>query len=129
MKEIITTSKAPEPVGPYSPVVACGDLLYISGQGPIDTASGELVKGDLEQEARLTLNNIQRILEDVGSSLEHVLKVTVYLQDMDDFQEFNSIYAEFFVQDPPARTCIQAGRLPMDIKVEVDVIACRKKSG
>lgn len=127
MKQIIPTSKAPEPVGPYSPVVAYNDLLFISGQGPIDTASGNLIQGDLLEEARLTLDNIRNILEDVGSSLEDVLKVTVYLQDMNDFLEFNSVYSEYFVQDPPARTCIQAGRLPMDIKVEIDVIACRKK--
>ena len=128
MKEIIPTSKAPKPVGPYSPVVAYKDLLFISGQGPIDTASGELLKGDLLEEARLTLDNVKRILEDVGSSLENVLKVTVYLQDMEDFQAFNSVYAGYFVKDPPARTCIQAGRLPMDIKVEIDVVACRKKT-
>jgi 2-iminobutanoate/2-iminopropanoate deaminase len=126
MKKIIATDKAPPPVGPYSPVVALGDLIFISGQGPMDMQSGKFVNAVLEQETRLTLDNVKNILEDVGSSMQDVLKVTAYLADMDDFAEFNRIYAEYFPKDPPARTCIQAARLPAGIKVEIDVIACRK---
>ena len=126
MKEIISTDKAPAPVGPYSPVVAFDRLVFISGQGPLDPETKQLVSGTIQEETRQTLENIKSILEDVGSSMENVLKVTAYLGDMDNFLTFNEVYAEFFPSDPPARTCIQAGRLPFDIKVEIDVIACRK---
>ncbi len=126
MKEIISTDKAPAPVGPYSPVVAFDRLVFISGQGPLDPETKQLVSGTIQEETRQTLENIKNILEDVGSSMENVLKVTAYLGDMDNFLTFNEVYAEFFPSDPPARTCIQAGRLPFDIKVEIDVIACRK---
>jgi len=126
MKEIISTDKAPAPVGPYSPVVAFDRLVFISGQGPLDPETKQLVSGTIQEETRQTLENIKNILEDVGSSMENVLKVTAYLGDMDTFLTFNEVYAEFFPSDPPARTCIQAGRLPFDIKVEIDVIACRK---
>jgi len=129
MKEIISTDKAPAPVGPYSPVVAYGNLIFVSGQGPLDPVEKALVRGTVQEEARQTLENIRNILEDVGSSLDNVLKVTAYLGDMDDFGEFNEVYAGYFPSNPPARTCIQAGRLPFDIKVEIDVIACRNKKG
>ncbi len=127
MKEIIPTTKAPKPAGPYSPVVAFGDLLFISGQGPVDPVKGRLADADLETQTRICLENLKAILEDVGSSMRHVLKVTAYIFDMDAFADFNKIYAEYFSENPPARTCIQAGRLPFDIKVEIDVIACKKK--
>jgi len=127
MKQIISTDKAPKPAGPYSPVVAFGDLLFLSGQVPMDPSTGELLKGDLESEARRVLANVKAILDDVGSGMDQVLKVTAYLGDMEDFAAFNVIYAEYFTVDPPARTCIQAGRLPFDIKVEIDVIAARKE--
>jgi 2-iminobutanoate/2-iminopropanoate deaminase len=126
MKRIIPTEKAPAPVGPYSPVVGFQDLIFVSGQGPLDPKTQVLVSGSIQEETRRTLENIRNILEDVGSSLNHALKVTAYLGDMNDFGEFNEIYREFFPANPPARTCIQAGRLPFDIKVEIDVIACRK---
>ena len=126
MKKIIHTDKAPAPVGPYSPVVGFGDLIFVSGQGPVDPETKTLVSGTVQEEARQTLENIKNILEDVGSSTENVLKVNVYLGNMDDFFAFNEVYAEYFPSDPPARTCIQAGRLPFDIKVEIEVIACRK---
>ena len=125
MKEIIPTTKAPAPVGPYSPVVAFEKLIFVSGQGPLDTETNQLISGTVAEEARQTLENIKNILEDVGSSMQNVLKVTAYLGDMDDFFAFNEVYAEYFPSEPPARTCIQAGRLPFDIKVEIDVIACR----
>ena len=128
MKEIIPTSKAPAPVGPYSPVVAFEKLVFISGQGPLNPETKELVSGTVQEEARQTLENIRNILEDIGSSLENVLKVTAYLSDMDNFFAFNEVYAEYFSAKPPARTCIQAGRLPFDIKVEIDVIAFRESA-
>ncbi|RJP15327.1 MAG: hypothetical protein C4520_20210 [Candidatus Abyssobacteria bacterium SURF_5] len=125
MKQIIPTTKAPAPVGPYSPVVGFGDLIFVSGQGPLNPKKREIVNGSLREQARQTLENIKNILEDVGSSMDHVLKVTAYLSDMDNFGEFNEVYKDFFPLNPPARTCIQAGRLPFDIKVEIDVIACK----
>jgi len=128
MKEIISTDKAPAPVGPYSPVVAFEKLIFISGQGPLDPQTKQLVTGTVQEETQQTLENIRNILEDVGSSMNNVLKVTAYLGNMDDFFAFNEVYAKYFPSDPPARTCIQAGRLPFDIKVEIDVIACRDKS-
>lgn len=126
MKEIIPTDKAPAPVGPYSPVVGFRDLIFVSGQGPLNPETKTLVTGTVQEEARQTLENIKNILEDVGSSMENVLKANVYLGNMDDFFVFNEVYAEYFPSDPPARTCIQAGRLPFDIKVEIEVIACKK---
>lgn len=129
MKQILPTTKAPAPVGPYSPVVAFQNLIFVSGQGPLDPETQTLTSGTVQEETRLTLKNIRNILEDVGSSMDHVLKVTAYLSDMNDFGDFNEVYREFFVADPPARTCIQAGRLPFDIKVEIDVIACRRTGG
>jgi 2-iminobutanoate/2-iminopropanoate deaminase len=128
MKQIIPTTKAPAPMGPYSPVVGFHDLIFVSGQGPLDPKTKALVSGAIQQEARQTLQNIKNILEDVGSSMENVLKVTAYLSDMNDFGDFNEVYREFFPANPPVRTCIQAGRLPFDIKVEIDVIACKKNS-
>lgn len=125
MKKIITTDKAPAPVGPYSPVVAFEKLIFVSGQGPLDPETKQLVTGTIQEETRQTLENIRNILEDIGSSMNNVLKVTAYLGDMDNFFAFNEVYAEYFPSDPPARTCIQAGRLPFDIKVEIDVTACR----
>ena len=125
MKEIISTDKAPAPVGPYSPVVAFEKLIFVSGQGPLNPETKQLVTGTVQEETRQTLENIKNILEDIGSSMNNILKVTAYLGDMDNFFAFNEVYAEYFPSDPPARTCIQAGRLPFDIKVEIDVIACR----
>lgn len=125
MKKIIPTKKAPPPAGPYSPVVALGELIFVSGQGPMDPRTGKFINAALEQETRLTLDNLKNILEDVGSSMQDVLKVTAYLDDMGNFAEFNRIYAEYFPSNPPARTCIQAARLPAGIKVEIDVIACK----
>lgn len=128
MKEIISTDKAPAPVGPYSPVVAFQELIFVSGQGPLNPETKQLVTGTIQEETRQTLENIKNILQDVGSSMSNVLKVTAYLADMDNFFSFNEVYAEYFPSDPPARTCIQAGRLPFDIKVEIDVIACRDET-
>lgn len=95
----------------------------MSGQGPVAPDGSGVKKGTLEDEARLTLSNLKIVLDDAGSGLQHVVKVNAYLADMDDFREFNEIYQEYFPMNPPARTCIQAGRLPFDIKVEIEAIA------
>ena len=109
--------------GPYSHAVSAGPFLFVSGQGPMKKDGTGVLRGTIEEEARATLNNLKDILEDAGSSLERVVKVNVYLADMNHFGRFNEVYKEFFKKDFPARTCIQAGRLPMDIQVEVEAIA------
>lgn len=124
-KTIVPAPRAPEAKGPYSPVVAFGDLLFLSGQGPVDPETGRIVEGTLEKQMRLTFLNVRNILADAGSDLDKVLKITLYLKDMADFARANEVYKEYFSGDYPARTCIQAGALPFGIKVEIDVIACR----
>lgn len=108
---------------PYSTAVSAAGLLFISGQGPMARDGSGVVPGTFEEEARLTLDNLKIVLEDVGSDLEHVVKTTVFLADMERFAEFNAIYTEYFPENFPARTCIQAGRLPLDFQVEVEAIA------
>jgi 2-iminobutanoate/2-iminopropanoate deaminase len=117
------SENGPPAKGPYSHAVACGDLLFVSGQGPVDPQAGTVVHGDLETEVTLTLRNLETVLNDCGSSLDKVLKVTVFLSDMDDFAQFNEVYKRFFEGDFPARSCLQAGRLPFDTKVEIEAIA------
>ena len=124
-KEAIWPKGGPEPKGPYSPAVVIGDLVFVSGQGPADPRTGEIVRGDISEQMKTTVENIRIILEGAGSSLENVVKVTVYLSDMDRFSEMNELYKDFFGPVYPARTPIQAGRLPLDIDIEIDVIAYR----
>ncbi len=124
-KEAIWPKSGPEPKGPYSPAVVCGNLVFVSGQGPADAKTGEIVRGDVLEQLRKTVENIKTILEEAGSSLKNVLKVTVYLADMDDFSRMNELYKAYFGPVYPARTTIQAGRLPFDILIEIDVIASK----
>ncbi len=121
-KKVFYSDKAPVPKGPYSQAVIHNGLLYISGQVPIDSETGVIVRGTIEEETEVVLKNIKTIIEDAGASMEDVLKVTCYLADMDDFGRFNNIYKEYFKDEPPARTTIQAGRLPLDVQVEIDAI-------
>ncbi len=125
-KEIINTPSAPPALGPYSVAVAFDRLLFISGQGPLDPVSGEILRGTVEKQTELVMSNLTNILKDAGSSLEQLLKVTLYLSDMENFSRVNAVYGKFFKGNFPARTCIQAGRLPFDIDVEIDVIAIRE---
>jgi 2-iminobutanoate/2-iminopropanoate deaminase len=103
--------------------VAANGFLVVSGMGPVDPKGNGVVRGTIEEETRLTLSNLRAVLEDSGSGLPHVVKVNAYLSGMDNFARFNAVYKEFFTSDFPARTCIQAGRLPFDIQVEVEAIA------
>jgi len=124
-KEIIPAPHAPAAKGPYSPIVTYGDLIFLSGQIPLDAGMGNICRDGIEDQARLVLGNIAATLADAGSSLEKALKVTIYLQDMDDFARVNEVYKTFFANDFPARTCVQVGRLPLDAGIEIDVIAHR----
>ncbi len=121
-KKVFYSDKVPKPKGPYSQAVIHNGLLYISGQIPVDYKTGMLIRGDIEEETKAALNNIKSIVEDAGAGMKDVIKVTCYLADMDNFERFNNVYREFFIEDPPARAAIQAGRLPLDVQVEIDAI-------
>lgn len=124
MKKIIASPKAPKAVGPYSQAVQCGDTLYISGQLPIDGATGNMAEG-VEAQTRQSLTNIGHILEEAGFTFGDVVKTTVLLNDMGDFAAMNAVYATFFTQNMPARVCYQVAKLPMGAQVEIDAIAVK----
>jgi len=123
MKQVVKTDNAPKPVGPYSQAVRSGNLVFVAGQGCLNPKTGEKEAGSVQAETRQVLENVKAILEAAGTSLSRVVKTTCFLADMNDFQAFNAVYAEYFPTDPPARTTIQAGRLPLDLRVEVEAIA------
>jgi 2-iminobutanoate/2-iminopropanoate deaminase len=125
LREPIQTSGAPNPIGPYSQAIAVEGLLFCSGQGPIDPATGQLVEGGVVEQTEQTLRNLGAILAAAGLGYGDVAKTTCYLRDMDDFKAFNEVYARYFREPFPARTTIQAGRLPLDIDIEVEAIAVR----
>ena len=122
-KQIIATKSAPKAIGPYSQGTTFGNLIFTSGQLPMDPDTGKLVDSDIKAATAQVIKNVEAILREGGSSLDKVLKVTVYLKDMADFAAMNETYAEFFDKTPPARTTIQVARLPMDVAIEIDVIA------
>ena len=121
--ERIRPAGTPSPRGPYSPAVRAGDFLYVSGQGPVDPATDKLSFGDIAHETRLTLGNIQRILEGCGASLADVVKCTVYLADGREFAGMNAVYAEFFGEAKPARTTVEAQMVMPPMRIEIDCIA------
>ncbi|MBN2687916.1 MAG: RidA family protein [Deltaproteobacteria bacterium] len=122
-KTIITTDRAPQPVGPYSQAVRADGWLYVSGQIPIDPATGILVDESFEKQVRTVLDTITAILEAAGSGLGQVVKVTIFLTDMERFAELNAIYTEYFSESRPARACVEVSRLPRDATVEIEAIA------
>jgi 2-iminobutanoate/2-iminopropanoate deaminase len=122
-RTVVSTDQGPKAVGPYSQAIIHGGLVFVSGQGPMDPAVNRLVTGDIAVQTERVLQNLTAILEASGSSMARVLKVTVFLKDMNDFQTMNQVYARYFPVDPPARTTVEAARLPMDILVEIDAIA------
>ncbi|HCJ91329.1 MAG: RidA family protein [Acidaminococcaceae bacterium] len=122
-KTIIHTETAPGAIGPYSQGVRAGGFIFISGQLPVDPATGEMPKGSIRELTRQSLTNIKHILEAAGSSMDNVVKTTVFLKDLSDFAAMNQAYAEFFPADCPARSCVQAAALPKDAAVEIEVIA------
>ena len=122
-KEAFHTDKAAVTGGPYSQAIVHNNLIYLSGQGPVDPKTNQVLLGTIEEEAEVTLENIRIILEEADSSLSKVLQVTAYLANMREYGRFNDVYRRYFPEDPPARSCIQAARLPFDIRVEIDAIA------
>ncbi len=122
-KEAISTPLAPAAIGPYSQAVRSGNLVFLSGQIPLDPETGTIVEGDAAVQTARVLQNLSAILEAAGSSPGQVLKTTVYLKDLADFAVMNEIYARFFVGVPPARSTVEVARLPRNVSVEIDVIA------
>jgi len=123
MKKIVATEKAPKAIGPYSQAVMHNGMAYLSGQIPLDPATGQLVEGDISAQTTRVLENLQAVLEACGSGLDQVVKTTVYIQDMREFGEMNEVYGKYFSQNPPARATVEAARLPRDVRVEIDAIA------
>ncbi len=123
MKQCLSTDRAPRAVGPYSQAVRTGNLLFISGQLPMDPQTMQFASGGVAEQTRQVLTNMAAILETAGTSLANVVKTTVMLKDMNDFQAMNQTYAEFFPTDPPARSTFQVGKLPLDAMVEIEAVA------
>lgn len=122
-RQAVATDKAPKAIGPYSQAVKAGNLVFVSGQIPLDPATGEFVPGDVQAQTHRVMQNLSAILEAAGSSMDQVIRCTVYLADMNDFAAMNEVYGSYFSEPAPARATIQAVRLPKDARVEVDVIA------
>ncbi len=123
MREIVSTEQAPRAIGPYSQAIRAGNLLFCSGQIPIDPSTGEFVSGGVAEQTEQVLRNLSAVLTASQSSLNQVVKTTVFLADMDDFTAMNEVYGRFFGENPPARSTVEAARLPRDAKVEIDAIA------
>lgn len=123
MRQAVTTSNAPAAIGPYSQAIVTGDLLFVSGQIPLDPATGSLVTGTIGEETRRVFENLGAILAEAGASFDHVVKTTVYLADMNDFAAMNEVYGTYFSTPAPARATVQAAGLPKGVRVEIDLIA------
>ncbi|MBM7841890.1 RidA family protein [Herpetosiphon giganteus] len=124
-REVISTPNAPAAIGPYSQAIAIDGLLFCSGQIPLDPATGQVIEGDVSAQTRQVMENIRALLAAAGTSLEKVVKTTIFLADMNDFATVNAIYGEYFPENPPARSTVQVARLPRDVQVEVEVIVLR----
>ncbi len=124
-KEVVSTPDAPQAIGPYSQAIRYGDLLFVSGMIPIDPKTGEVLTGDFEAEVKLVLENLKAVIEAAGMSLSNVVKTTVFLRDLAQFSIFNSIYAGYFGEKPPARETVQPAKLPRDASIEISAICGR----
>jgi 2-iminobutanoate/2-iminopropanoate deaminase len=122
MKEIISTDKAPKAIGPYSQAIKANGLIFTAGQIALDPLTGQLVEGDVARQTARVLDNLKAIVEAAGSFLDRAVKATVYLKDMNDFAAMNEVYARYFPKEPPARSTVEAARLPRDVRVEIDLI-------
>ena len=121
--EIISTDRAPQALGPYSQAIRANGFIFCSGQIPIDPAAGAVVATTVEDQTRQAITNLRQVLEAAGSGLDKVVKTTVFISDMNDFAAVNGVYAEMFGATKPARSCVQAERLPKDVKLEIEAIA------
>ena len=126
MVEYVFTDRAPKPIGPYSQAVIAGNFIFLSGQIPIDPKTGEIVDGGIRDQTRRVLENIKAILEEAGCSLNDVVSVTVFLKDLSHFNDFNEVYSDYFSENRPARSTIQAAALPKNVLVEIAAIAYKK---
>jgi len=122
-RKTVATEKAPKAIGPYSQAVVVDGWVYTSGQIPLDPATGAMFSGSVADQTRRVLDNLKAVLAAAGTDFDRVVRTTVYLRDMNDFAAMNAVYAEYFVKDPPARSTVQAARLPKDASVEIDCIA------
>ena len=123
MNEVIHSDNAPAALGPYSQAVKAGNTIYCSGQIPINPATNTIEAVTIEDQTRQAITNLKNVLEAAGSSLQNVVKTTVFIKDMNDFAALNGVYAEFFAPNKPARSCVEVARLPKDVKVEIECIA------
>jgi 2-iminobutanoate/2-iminopropanoate deaminase len=124
MKTVISTDKAPKAVGPYSQAIQAGNLLFCSGQIPLDPVTGSLISGGVQEQTQRVMENIEEVLKAGGSSLEQVVKATIFLKNMDDYAVVNEVYGSFFDKNTaPARECVEVVKLPLDVDVEISVIA------
>ena len=123
--EKLNTNKAPAAVGPYSQAVKTGDMLYTSGQIPLDPVSGEIVGSSITEQAEQVMKNMKNLLEAAGTSIDQVVKTSVFIKNMDDFATINGIYAKYFEKDCPARSCVEIARLPKDVLLEMEAIAVK----
>lgn len=124
-REMIQTDQAPAAIGPYSQgvVICSGKLVFTAGQIPVDPQTGELVKGGIEEQTRRVLENLSAVLKAAGTDLKHAVKTTVFLKDMNDFVKMNGVYDTFFPENPPARSAVEAARLPKDVLIEIECVA------
>lgn len=129
MKKIISTSEAPAALGPYSQAVRVGSMIYCAGQIPLDPKSGQIVSGGVETQTRRVMENIAAVLKAEGLGFQHVVKTTIFLMDLNDFQTLNEIYGSYFKEQPPARSTVQVAGLPKGARVEIEVTAMADDSG
>ncbi len=122
-RQVIHSDQAPQAIGPYSQAIRVGEFIFCAGQTPIDPATGNLVAGGIEEQTHRVLQNLSAVLQAAGSSLDRVVKTTVFLLDMNEFARMNAVYAEYFPKQPPARSTVQVARLPKDARVEIELIA------
>jgi len=123
MRQVVSAPDAPKAMGAYSPAIKAGNLLFISGQIPVDPSTGNLIQGDIAAQAEQVMRNLTALLRAAGAGFDHVVRTTVYLADMNDFAGMNEVYSRYIVDPPPARATVQVARLPRDVKIEIDAIA------
>ncbi|MCM8901562.1 RidA family protein [Caldicoprobacter algeriensis] len=125
MHKAVHTDKAPAAIGPYSQAIDTGALIYTSGQIPIDPSTGQVVSGGIKEQTAQVLENLKNVLEAAGSSMEKVIKTTVFMKDLSDFSAMNEVYAKYFSEPYPARSCVEVNRLPKDVLIEIEAVALK----